>query len=148
MRNFLKPKTIANTISLIILISAFIYMYLGWKEREEALKKVLYFRVKIKSVELGNKGGPCFFYDYYVDDKLYEGNYTVTNENELSQNKRLREFKGDYFYTKVSKKKPKYNQLLIDYAVKDTTLIQPENGWNELPEKIKSIYSDKIEDTK
>jgi hypothetical protein len=141
MMDFFKTKIITNTFGLIILISAFIYMYLGWKEREEALKNVIYARVKIKSVELGNKGGPCFFFDYHVDDKLYEGNYTVTNENELSKTKRLREFKGDYFYIKVSEEKPKYNQLLIDYIVKDTTLVQPKNGWKELPEKIKSKYN-------
>ncbi|MFH6996035.1 hypothetical protein [Flavobacterium sp. FlaQc-48] len=140
MLNFFKSKIIPNIFGIIILISAFVYMYLTSKEREKALTNVVYVRVKIKNVELGNKGGPCFFFDYYLNDKLYEGNYTVANENELSKTKRLREFKADYFYIEVSKDKPKYNQLLINYSVKDTTLVQPKSGWKELPEKIASKY--------
>jgi len=51
---------------------------------------------------------------------------------------------GKYFYVKVSKDKPNYNELLLEYDVVDTTLVQPNNGWKKLPEKVKSKY--KIKD--
>ncbi|MEM0578774.1 hypothetical protein [Flavobacterium polysaccharolyticum] len=140
MLNFLKTKIVPNIFCIIILMSAFIYMYLTSKESEEALKNVVYARVKIKSVELGNKGGPLFLFDYHLNDSVYQGNYTIIDGEELSKTKRLREFKGDYFYIKVSKEKPQYHQLLINYCVRDTTLIQPKSGWKELPEKILSKY--------
>lgn len=85
-------------------MQAHLFMYLNWRERKEALKEIVYIRVKIKSVELGNQGGPVFFYDYYLNNTLVEGRCTVVNNYELSLTKKLKQFTGDYFYAKYQEK--------------------------------------------
>lgn len=71
---------------------------------------------------------------------MYKNSDVINNWDELAHNKKIKEFVGYYFYAKVSKDKPKYNKLLIEYKVLDTTLVQPKRGWGKLPEKIKSNY--------
>jgi hypothetical protein len=141
MQIFFKTKIIKNIFGLIILISAFIYMYLGWKEREDAFKKVAYVRVKIDNINISMRGGPYFFYKYKINNISFEDSHTIANTTMVKESdEKIKSNLGRYFYLKVSKNKPIYNDLLLEYSVIDTTLVQPKRGWEVLPEKVKSKY--------
>ena len=140
MLSIFKSKSFQNIICLLILASAFVYMFLNWRERKEALKEVVYIRVKIDSINTSSRGGPFFYFKFKINDTLYKTSDVINNWAELAHNKKINEFVGYYFYAKVSKEKPKYSKLLIEYKVVDTTLAQPKSGWKKLPEKIKSNY--------
>lgn len=140
--NISRNKIFQNGLLILIFLLAYYFVYYKhWKEQETSLKKVVYVRVKIDSINTSMRGGAYFFYKYKIDNTLFEDSQTIANSTMIKESEEIiKEKLGKYFYAKVSKDRPIYNELLLEYNVVDTTLIQPNNGWEELPEKIKSKY--------
>ena len=138
----LKSKFSQSILFIVIFLFLFYFVYYKeWKEREASLEEAIYVRVKIDNINTSTRGGPYFYYKYEINDSLFEGSESIGNNSMASESKeKIKSYLGKYFYLKVSRNKPKYNELLIEYKVMDTTLIQPKSGWKELPEKIKSRY--------
>jgi hypothetical protein len=143
--NILKNKFFQNSLLLIIFALAFYFVYYKrWEEQDASLKKAVYVRVKINDINTSMRGGPYFYYKYKINNVLFEDSQTIANTTMVKESKeKIKSNLGKYFYLKVSKEKPNYNDLLLEYSVIDTTLIQPKQGWKELPEKVKSNYSRK-----
>jgi hypothetical protein len=140
--NIFRNKVFQNGLLILIFVLAFYFVYYKqWKEQGVSLKKTVYVRVKIDSINTSMRGGAYFFYKYKIGNILYEDSQTIANTTMIKESEEIiKRNLGKYFYVKVSKDKPIYNELLLEYNVVDTTLIQPNNGWKELPEKIKSKY--------
>ena len=140
--NIFRNKIFQNGLLILIFVLAFYFVYYKqWKEQETSLKKAVYVRVKIDSINTSMRGGAYFFYKYKIGNILYEDSQTIANTSISRESEEIiKKNLGKYFYVKVSKDRPNYNELLLEYTVVDTTSVQPNNGWKELPEKVKSKY--------
>jgi hypothetical protein len=140
--NIFRNKIFQNGLLILIFVLAFYFVYYKqWKEQETSLKKAVYVRVKIDSINTSMRGGAYFFYKYKIGNILYEDSQTIANTSISRESEEIiKKNLGKYFYVKVSEDRPNYNELLLEYTVVDTTSVQPNNGWKELPEKVKSKY--------
>ena len=90
-------------------------------ERIDLLKRDVSYEVgKIVSFELGASVNPWFDYEFYIEDKKYEGKYNIIEGMDMERVRYYKKYVGKYFYVKYSTLKPNFNEIDINNPVIDS----------------------------
>jgi hypothetical protein len=119
MKNNKKLFKIIFTSIVVLLTALVVYKN---KQRVELLNgdDVSYVVGKIISFEQGASVNPWFDYEFYVEEKKYEGKYNIIDGMDKERVRYYKSYVGKYFYVKYSKTKPKFNEMNIYNPVPDS----------------------------
>ena len=115
-------KILKITLSVFIIALILIYFHRLYSDRQEALNENYCFViVQINSIEYGSRTAPVYLYDLYFNNKIYKGVFSLAGNKLRESTKTERNsLIGNNYLAKVSRVKPKFNELLIDKHVPDS----------------------------
>ena len=116
-----KKKTFRIIIISVVLLFIVLVIYKN-KQRRDLLNgdDVSYDVGKILSFKQGASVNPWFDYEFYINDKKYEGKYNIIEGMDKERVRYYKNYVGKYFYVKYSNAKPKFNEMDINSPVPDS----------------------------
>lgn len=126
-----------KVIGIVLVIVAVVVNGL-YKKRERSKlsnESVSYVIGEVLKYEAGVKGASTLLVTYNYNHKEYRESIFPPDKFSNLEVWEMNNNDLDKFYlVKVLKSNPEIFEFLEDHPVRDTTLIQPINGWDELPE--------------
>ncbi len=129
-------KKLFNTIMILLFVALVGYLYFGIQYRNNLMKdeNVNYTIGNVIDYEFGAKVAPWFTFNFYVDEKIWEGEYSINDTLRRKSSSYLkRKYIGKKFFVKYSIIKPKFNELYLYKPVPDSLLDCVKCAWEEPP---------------